>query len=134
MRMIFVNLPVRDLERSKAFFTALGFAINPQFSDENSASVVVEENIFFQLHTHPRFKDFVTGEISDAFEATEVINALSASSRTEVDELLAKALAAGGKPWKPAADHGFMYIVSFQDPDGHVWEVAWMDPAAVQKS
>jgi predicted lactoylglutathione lyase len=133
MRMIFINLPVRDIETSKAFFTALGFSINPQFSDDKSACVVVDENIFLQLHTAARFKDFVTGEISDGFKATEVINALSASSRAEVDDLLAKALAAGAKEWKPAADHGFMYVVSFQDPDGHVWEVAWMDPAAAQQ-
>ncbi|MDQ8698450.1 VOC family protein [Hyphomicrobium sp. LHD-15] len=134
MRMIFVNLPVRDLERSKAFFTALGFSINPQFSNETSASIVVDETIFFQLHTHARFKDFITGEIGDAFKATQVLNALSAASRAEVEEIAAKAKAAGATPWMPAQDHGFMYLESFQDLDGHVWEVFWMDPAAVQKS
>lgn len=134
MRMIFVNLPVKDLEKSKAFFSALGFGINPQFSNEHAASVVVDENIFLQLHTEAHFRGFITGEISDAFKVTEVLNALSASSRAEVDGLLAKAMAAGAKAWKPAQDFGFMYGVSFQDLDGHVWEVVWMDPSAIQKS
>ena len=134
MRMIFVNLPVRDLEKSKDFFTAIGFSINPQFTDENATSVVIDENIFVQLHTHDHFRQFVTGEIGDAFQATTVLNALSADSREEVDDIYAKALAAGGREWKPPADHGFMYVVSFQDLDGHVWEVAWMDPAAMQQS
>jgi hypothetical protein len=134
MRMIFINLPVKNLDKSKAFFSALGFAINPQFTDENAACVVAEKNIFFQLHTEPHFRNFITGEISDAFKATEVLHALSADSRAEVDGLLAKALAAGARPWKPAIDHGFMYAASFQDLDGHVWEVAWMDPAAIQQS
>jgi predicted lactoylglutathione lyase len=95
---------------------------------------VVDENIFLQLHTKAHFRNFITGEISDAFKATEVLNALSAGSRAEVDDLLAKSLTAGARPWKPAIDHGFMYVASFQDLDGHVWEVAWMDPAAIQQS
>lgn len=131
MRMIFVNLPVKDLEASRAFFGALGFSFNPNFSDADAACMVVADNIFVMLLTEPRFRDFITGAISDAHAATEVLTCLSAGSRAEIDDLLAKALAAGAKPWKPAQDHGFMYGASFQDLDGHVWELMWMDPAAV---
>jgi uncharacterized protein len=131
MRMIFVNLPVADVAASRAFFTALGFTINEQFSDENTASVVIEENITAMLMTATRFADFVEGEIADAQKTTEVLLALSAESREDVDRMRATALANGGSEWKPNQDHGFMYGASFADPDGHVWEVVWMDPAAV---
>ncbi len=131
MRMLFINLPVKDVETAKSFYSALGFTLDPTFSDERTASMVVEENIVVMLLEHDRFKDFVTGEISDATQATEVLNCLSADSRQEVDDLLAKALAAGGKPWQPTMDQGPMYGASFQDPDGHVWEVMHMDMAAV---
>jgi predicted lactoylglutathione lyase len=130
--MIFVNLPVKNVEASKAFFAALGFSHNKQFSDENSASIVIDENIVVMLLNEVRFKDFTTLPIADATKATQVLNALSCSSRQEVDQLQAKALAAGAKPWMPSQDHGFMYGTSFQDLDGHVWELMWMDPAAVQ--
>ncbi|MEH0197882.1 VOC family protein [Caulobacter sp. CCNWLY153] len=133
MRMIFVNLPVADLARSKAFFEALGFSINPQFSDETAACVVVSETIFVMLLTHDKFRQFITGEIGDAHAATEVLTCLSAESREEVDDLLAKALANGGKAWKPIMDMGPMYGASFQDPDGHVWELMYMDMAAMQQ-
>jgi predicted lactoylglutathione lyase len=132
MRMIFVNLPVKDLEASKRFFSALGFTCNPQFTDENAACMVIDENIFAMLLVEARFRDFIVGEIADATKATEVLTCLSAASREEVDDLLAKALANGGKAWKPVQDYGAMYGASFQDPDGHVWELMWMDPAAVQ--
>ncbi|HEV7718866.1 MAG TPA: VOC family protein [Arsenicitalea sp.] len=132
MRMIFVNLPVKNVEASKAFFAALGFSHNKQFSDENSASIVIDENIVVMLLNEARFKDFTTLPIADATKATQVLNALSCSSRQEVDDLQGKALAAGAKPWMPSQDHGFMYGTSFQDLDGHVWELMWMDPAAVQ--
>ena len=132
MRMIFVNLPVKDLEASKAFFAALGFTHNPQFSDETAACIVIDENVFVMVMTHAKFGDFITGEISDAHKATEVLTCLSANSREEVDDLLAKALAAGGKPWKPIMDMGPMYGASFQDPDGHVWELMYMDMAAME--
>jgi len=127
MRMIFVNLPVRDLAATQRFFAALGFSFNEQFTDDTAACMVVDENIFVMLITHARFRDFITGEISDATKATEVLTALSAGSRSEVDDMLAKALAAGAKPWKPIMDMGFMYGCSFQDLDGHVWEVVYMD-------
>jgi len=130
MRMIFVNLPVKDVAASRRFFGALGFGFNEQFSNDQSACMVVEENICVMLLAEARFRDFINGEISDASAATEVLTCISASSRREVDDLLDKALAAGGKAWKPVQDHGFMYGCSFQDLDGHVWEVMWMDMAA----
>lgn len=131
MRSIFVNLPVEDVAVSRAFFTALGCSVNEQFSDENTACVVIAENIFAMVMTPTRFADFVEGEIADARKTTEVLIALSADSREEVDRMRATALAHGGSEWKPNQDHGFMYGASFADPDGHVWEVVWMDPAAV---
>ncbi|MBO1021537.1 VOC family protein [Methylobacterium sp. SD274] len=131
MRMIFVNLPVKDLEASKTFFGALGFTFNPAFTDENAACMVVSDSIFVMLLTEARFRDFITGDICDASKATEVLTCLSCESRQEVDDTLAKALAAGAKPWKPNMDYGFMYGCSFQDPDGHVWELMHMDPAAI---
>jgi len=133
MRMIFVNLPVKDLEASKRFFTSLGFPLNNQFADETCASVVIEENITVMLLTHEKFGQFVTGEIGDPAKATSSLFCLSASSREEVDGFLSKALAAGAKPWKPAMDYGSMYGISFQDPEGHVWEVMWMDPAMIDQ-
>ena len=131
MRMIFVNLPVTDLSRAKAFYAGLGFTFNEQFSDERTASVVVEENIVVMLLTRPKFEDFSAGPVGDPAQATSVINAISAGNREEVDDLLARALASGGKPWQPAQDHGFMYGTSFTDPDGNVWEAMWMDPAVI---
>lgn len=131
MRMIFVNLPVASVAASRKFFGALGFTFNEQFSNENSTCMVIEENIFAMLLEHARFSDFINGEISDATKATEVLTCLSASSRAEVDDTLAKALAAGAKPWKPNIDMGPMYGCSFQDLDGHVWELMYMDEAAM---
>jgi len=132
MRSIFVNLPVKDLERSKAFFGALGFSFNAQFSDESGACMVVEENIFVMLLTEAKFAGFVNGPVADAERATEVLVCLSAESREAVAETKRKALEAGARAWKPDMDYGFMTGCSFQDPDGHVWEVVWMDPAHVQ--
>jgi uncharacterized protein len=131
MRMIFVNLPVKDIGKTRAFFAALGFTFNPMFSDETTACMVIEENIFAMLLEEPRFRDFINGEISDAHKATEVLTCLSATSRAEVDAMLAKALAAGAKPWKPNTDMGPMYGCSFQDLDGHVWEIMYMEPGFV---
>jgi predicted lactoylglutathione lyase len=130
VRMIFVNLPVVDLDRAKAFYAALGFGFNEQFSDDKTASVVISDHIVVMLLTRDRFADFVPGAVGDPARATTVLNALSVDSREEADDLLARALGAGGKPWRPAQDHGFMYGTSFADPDGHVWETVWMDPAA----
>ncbi|MEU2154203.1 VOC family protein [Streptomyces sp. NPDC019396] len=127
-QMIFVNLPVKDLEKTKAFWKACGYSFNPQFSDENTACLVLGDTIFAMLMTEPRFREFTKKEIADAATTTEVLLALSAESRDRVDELADAALAAGGSEAMPAQDHGFMYGRSFQDPDHHIWEVAWMDP------
>jgi predicted lactoylglutathione lyase len=126
MRMIFVNLPVKNLEASTEFFTALGFEFNDQFTTDDAACMIVDDNIFVMLLVESRFKDFINGEISDATQATEVLTCLSADSREQVDELVEKAIAAGGKPWKPAIEEGPMYGGSFQDLDGHVWELLHM--------
>ena len=127
MRMIFVNLPVKDLEASRRFFGELGFEFDPQFSDDSAACMVVDTNIFEMLLVEERFRDFITGDIADATSATEVLTCLSAQSRQEVDQLVEKAIAAGGKPWKPTLEEGPMYGGSFQDPDGHVWEILYME-------
>ena len=126
MRMIFVNLPVKDLDASKGFFGELGFEFNPDYTDEDAACMVVDENIFVMFLRHERFKDFINGEIADATKATEAITCLSVDSREHVDDTIAKAVAAGGKPWKPTMDEGPMYGGSFQDLDGHVWELLHM--------
>lgn len=130
MRMIFVNLPVKDAGASKEFFAALGFKHNPQFSDESNTCVEIEQNICAMLMTKDRFKEFINGDISDP-STTEVLNALSCESREEVDGILAKALANGGTEWKPVLEQGPMYGASFRDPDGHVWELMYMDMAAL---
>jgi uncharacterized protein len=127
MRMIFVNLPVKNLTASRAFFAELGFNFNRGFSDESCACMVVDQNIYVMLLAEERFRDFINGGISDAANATEVINCLSADSRQQVDELVARAIGAGGKPWKPAIEEGPMYGGSFQDLDGHVWELMHME-------
>ncbi len=132
MRSIFVNLPVTDRDRAAAFYTALGFRLDERFSDESCASFAIEENIAVMLLRRERFADFVTGEVGDPAQATSVLTCLSAAGRAEVDEMVSTAIAAGGKPWQPAQDHGFMYGGSFADPDGNVWEVMWMDQAAVR--
>ena len=129
-RQIFVNLPIADMERSKAFFAALGFAFNPQFTNEQGACMVIDENIYAMLLVKPFFRTFIDTEIADARESTEVLVCLSCSSRAEVDDLVRKAVAAGGKPHRQPQDHGFMYGHGFRDPDGHVWELVHMDPNA----
>ncbi|GAB2586777.1 VOC family protein [Streptomyces capparidis] len=129
---IFVNLPVSDLERSKEFFTALGYSFDAQFSDENAACLVISEHIHAMLLTQPFFASFTSKEVVDATKATETIIALSADSREQVDELADKALAAGGRPSGDPMDQGPMYGRSFQDPDGHIWEIVFMDMSAMQ--
>jgi uncharacterized protein len=129
-RMIFVNLPVRSVEQSRTFFGKLGFDFNPQFSDEHVACMVVDDNIFVMLLEEVRFKDFVNGEIADAHRTTEVLTCLSAGSREEIDQTVRTAIEAGGKPWKEAMEEGPMYGGSFQDLDGHVWELIHMEEPA----
>ena len=130
---IFVNLPVQDLERSKAFFARLGFTFNAQFTNELAAAMVVTDTIYVMLLTHEHFGTFTPKAIADATKTTEVLVALSREDRAAVDEIVAKAVAAGGSTYNEPQDHGFMYGHGFQDPDGHIWEVFWMDPAFVQK-
>ena len=127
MRQIFVNLPVRDLERSKKFFGSLGFGFDPQFTDENAACMVVEKGaIHVMLLTEPFFKTFTPRAIADAKKSTEVLVCLSCSSDEEVNDLMNKAAGAGGKTVREPKDHGFMYEHAFEDPDGHIWELVHM--------
>ncbi|CAB4935980.1 unannotated protein [freshwater metagenome] len=134
MRMIFVNLPVADVAAAKAFYAGLGFQQNLQFSDDETASFVIEENITAMVMTREKFAGFLPAGASagDPAQQVSVMNALSAASREECDDLLAKALAHGGRPFSDPQDHGFMYGTSFADPSGNVWEAVWMDPAALE--
>ena len=132
-RKIFVNLPVKDLDKSKEFFGRLGFSFNPRFTDDTAACMVVSEDIYAMLLTEAKFKEFTPHPISDATKSTEVLVCLSCESRGQVDEVVAKAVAAGGRTFKGPMVYGFMYGHSFQDPDGHIWEWIWMDPAAVKQ-
>lgn len=129
---IFVNLPVKDLNRSVEFFTKLGYTFNKQFTDETATCMVISEDIFAMLLTEPKFKQFTSKEIADSTKSIEVITALSAESKDEVNSLADKALAAGATEARPPEDHGFMVLRSFYDLDGHMWEIIWMDPTAVQ--
>ena len=131
-RKLFVNLAVRDLGRAMAFFSALGFRFNPQFTDEKAACMIVSEDAFVMLLAEPFFRTFTTRQPCDTATHTEGLFALSCSSRAEVDDLVRTAVAAGGGHAMPPQDHGFMYGWSFYDPDGHHWEVMWMDPASLQ--
>lgn len=124
---LFVNLPVKDLARSRRFFAELGFTFNEQFTDENATCLVISDTIQAMLLVEPYFSTFTTKKIADASTSTEAIFALSFDSRARVDEIADKALAAGGKPSNAPQDHGFMYTRSFQDVDGHLWEVFHMD-------
>ncbi|MFE5808719.1 VOC family protein [Streptomyces sp. NPDC056491] len=130
--MIFVNLPVKDLEASKTFWSKLGYSFNAQFTDENCASMVISDTIVAMLLAEDRYKDFTHKEIADATKTSEVLLCLSAGSRTAVDELVDGALAAGATEPRPAQDHGVMYGRAFDDLDGHTWEIMWMDPSMIQ--
>ncbi len=129
---IFVNLPVKDLDKSIAFFTQLGYKFNAQFTDENATCMIVSENIFVMLLVEKYFQTFMPKAICDMAKSAEVMIALSFESRTEVDAMVAKAIAAGGKTYKDPVDMGFMYQHGFEDLDGHIWEIFFMDPSAVQ--
>ncbi|GAB2981648.1 VOC family protein [Streptomyces pseudoechinosporeus] len=131
-QMIFVNLAVNDLDASKKFFTELGYEINKQFSDENCASIVISDTIVAMIMKKQRYADFTKKEIADSTKTSEVLLCLSAESREKVDELVDKAVAAGGTETREPQDYGQMYGRSFDDPDGHTWEIMWMDPAAVE--
>ena len=130
-RKVFVNMPVRDLSASMAFWKKLGFEFNPKFTDENAASMILSEEAYVMLLQQKFFETFTKREVADPSKTTEMLVALSCESRAEVDELVKLALASGGKAAMPPMDHGFMYGHSFYDLDDHHWEVLWMDPASV---
>lgn len=131
-RMIFVNLPVADLARSTAFYEALGAEKDPRFSDDTACMVAFSDTIHAMLLTHDRFRQFTPKRIADARETSEVLLCVSADSRGEVDAMVDRAVAAGGTADPgPKQEYGFMYGRGFEDPDGHIWEVMWMDPAAI---
>ena len=131
---LFVNFPVKDLDKSKEFFSKLGFAFNAQFTDQNAACMVISEDNYAMLLVEQFFKTFTKKEIADAKKSTEVLTALSAESKEKVDEMMSKALAAGAKEARDPQDLGFMYGRSFEDLDGHIWEIFWMDPKAINPS
>ena len=130
---IFVNLPVKDLEKSKAFFTKMGFTFNQQFTDDTAACMVITDDIYSMLLTHDKFRQFTDREIAGP-KVLEVMTALSADNRDEVNRLVDAAVSVGGREKRPAQDYGFMFMRSFEDLDGHVWEIFWMDPAHVQQN
>ena len=130
---MFVNLPVTDLKRTMAFYKALGFTFNPQFTDDTAAAMVISEHNYAMLLTHEKFKQFSSKPIPDAHKTTGVLVALALESKQAVDDMVTKAVQAGGKESRPKQDHGFMFQQTFEDLDGHTWEPFWMDPAHVQK-
>ncbi|MFL5302837.1 MAG: VOC family protein [Anaeromyxobacteraceae bacterium] len=131
-RKLFVNLPVQDLARSMEFFRALGFEFNPRWTDDKAACMILSEEAFVMLLTTPFFRTFTKNAVCDTAAQTEALFAISCESRAEVDDLVRRAVAAGGKHAMDPQDHGFMYGWSFRDLDGHHWEVLWMDPKHVQ--
>jgi predicted lactoylglutathione lyase len=128
---IFVNLPIKNMERSQAFFKALGYSFNPQFTNDQGACMVISDTIYVMLLVEPFFQTFTGKAIADAKKTTEVLVCLSCESRAAVDDMVRKAKAAGGTVPRPPQDHGFMYGHGFEDLDGHIWEVMYMDPNAV---
>jgi predicted lactoylglutathione lyase len=130
-RKVFVNLPVRDLKKSMRFFEGLGFTFNPQFTDDNAACMVFSDEGFAMLLAEPFFRTFTRREPCDTTGQSEVLIALSCASRAEVDEIVDKALATGATIAMPPQDHGFMFVRTFYDLDGHHWEFLWMDPSQI---
>ncbi len=130
---IFVNLPVKDLSKTIEFFTKLGFTFNPQFTDKNATCMIVGDDIFVMLLVEKFFKTFTKKEICDTTKDTEVIVALSAESREKVDEMINRVIEAGGRESREPQDHGWMYVRSFQDLDGHLWEIIHMDESVIKK-
>ena len=130
---IFVNLPVKDLKKSMEFFTKLDFTFNSQFTDETAACMVVSEDIFVMLLTQDKFKTFTPKAICDATKSTEVLVCLSCESRENVNDMVRKAVGGGGTTYNEPQDHGFMYGHGFQDLDGHIWELIYMEPSAIHQ-
>jgi uncharacterized protein len=131
---LFVNLPVKDLDKAMAFFKALGFTFNPQFTDETAACMVMGADNYAMLLTHEKFKSFAKKPMADAHKQTGMMLAVALDSKEDVDRIMAAGVKAGGKEPSPAQDHGFMYQRTLEDLDGHIWEPFWMDPNFVQKS
>jgi predicted lactoylglutathione lyase len=131
-RKLFVNLAVRDLKKAMEFFSKLGFEFNPKFTDDKAACMIISEEAYVMLLGEPFFKTFTKRELCDTSRQTEGLFGLSCDSRAEVDEMVKKAISAGGKRAADPQDHGFMYGCSFYDLDGHHWEVLWMDPKVAQ--
>ena len=131
---IFVNLPVKDLDQSVAFFNKLGFSFNPQFTDEKATCMIIGENIFAMLLVESFFRTFTRKEIASAHKSTEVLLAIDAGSRNEVKDMVSKAIAAGGSMYMDPQDHGWMYQHSFADLDGHQWEILFTDESANPQS
>ena len=129
-KQIYVNLPVKDLQRSVAFFSRLGFSFEPRFTDENATCMIVGDNIFVMLLVETVFKTFTTKELCDTTKSTEVLVCISCDSRAQVDTLVAQAVSAGGTAPRKPQDHGFMYGHGFEDLDGHIWELIYMEPSA----
>jgi predicted lactoylglutathione lyase len=132
--MLFPNIAVKDLDRSVAFFTGLGFTFDERFTDETATAMIVNEQATVMLLTESKFAEFTTRELADPTMQTEAIIALSAESREDVDDFADTALGLGASPAKEPMDYGFMYGRSFHDPDGHHWEIFWMDPAALEQA
>ncbi len=130
---IFVNLPAKDLNKTIEFFTKLGFKFNPQFTDENATCMIVGEDIFVMLLVEKFFKTFTKKEICDTSKNTEVIVALSVEGREKVDQMINRAIEAGGRESREPQDHGWMYGRSFEDINGHIWEIIYMDESALKK-
>jgi len=130
---IFVNLPVKNLDQSIEFFTRLGYTFNPQFTDETATCMNISDDIFVMLLTEAKFKTFTPKAICDAMKSTEVLVCLTCESREQVDEMVRKAVAAGGTTYNEPQDHGFMYGHGFQDLDGHIWELIYMEPNAINQ-
>ncbi len=133
-KLIFVNLPVADLDAAKAFYEAIGAVNNPQFTDETAACMVFSDTIHVMLLTHAKFAEFTPREIADAHRVSEVLIAISCDGREGVDEIADQALAAGGTTPREPQDYGFMYSRAFADLDGHIWEPMWMDLAAATEA
>ena len=133
-KQMFLNLPVKDLNKSMEFFAKLGFTFNSQFTDVNAACMIIGENIYAMLLLEKFFSTFTNKPISNAKEQTEVLIALDASNRQEVDDIVSKAVAAGGRIYRDPQDMGFMYSHSFEDLDGHQWEYVYMDPNHVNQT
>ena len=129
---IFVNLPVKDLNKTIEFFAKLGFKFNPQFTNQNATCMIIGENVFAMLLVEKFFKTFIKKEICDAKKSTEVLLTITAESRKKVDEMISNAVKAGGKEPREPQDHGWMYGRAFEDINGHIWEVFWMNPSKIQ--